>query len=296
MGGHKFLLPSIHCNSLPPVVVFAFLLAPFLGGIGAKQPTPPRTELKHSCSRSISRNVRKVLEADVLRLTRKEGLNGSLPGCPWNPESDLYALHELNKKRRTGRGGSNGWTCGICNKTFKSDYYLDLHLERKHMDVAPVGESFCLADYCEIFEVCRESKGSSVRRRSSQDCDDELLTKERQRCELALTRCFPLDQELSRKWHAKFSKDYCQVLRCSIRAERRRDSEQPLLPVIVPLLVLLLSGFIVFSMTVCCVDYSEDIFQALVDSGVASLDFIRKCRNMRDTTRQAVGVPSKKPV
>ena len=41
---------------------------------------------------------------------------------------DLYYRQELNKMRIS----TDKWLCKYCNKTFLSEYYLDLHLVNRH--------------------------------------------------------------------------------------------------------------------------------------------------------------------
>ena len=55
-------------------------------------------------------------------------------GCPFEPTVDLYGEHEKKKQRNRASQGSGTWTCGICGKSFKNEHYLDLHLERRHME------------------------------------------------------------------------------------------------------------------------------------------------------------------
>jgi hypothetical protein len=167
-------------------------------------------------------------------------------------------------------------------------------MERKHFNVAPEN-GVCLADYCEVFEVCHgESRWKP--KRDKTECNQGALTKIRHKCEIALQRCFPLDVDASRKMHAEISRHYCQVLDCRIRAEKRRDEEEEMIPVIALLIMILLICFIVFTIVVCCVDYSDSLFQFLVDSRIVSVDFVRGALQTRDKARSAAGLPRTKRV
>merc|ERR1719217_46180 len=150
------------------------------------------------------------------------------------------------------------------------------------MNETPSG-GVCLADYCEVFEVCH---GDGKARRPANGCDDDELRKVRRRCEDAMSKCFPLENEASRKLHAQLSRHFCQVLDCRIRNERAKETEGALMPVIVLLILIILVCFIVFSMMVCCVDYSDDIVQFLLDSRLASVGFVKRLLVARDKTRQ----------
>jgi len=63
-----------------------------------------------------------------------------------------------------------------------------------------------------------------------------------------------------------------------------------MMPVIVLLILVMLVCFLVFSMVVCCVDYSDDIFQFLVDSQLASTESVRHLVKARDKTRASIGM------
>lgn len=159
-------------------------------------------------------------------------------------------------------------------------------MENKHMNDTP-SAPVCLADYCEMFEVC--ATDTKFKRRESK-CNNETLSKAKRKCEDALSKCFPLGQEASRRMHAKLSRHYCHVIDCGIREERRRESEEAIMPVIVLLILVILICFVVFSVVVCCVDYSDDIFAFLVESGIMSTAWVKRFMRAREQTRQAVGM------
>lgn len=282
-------------------VVYLLLPAYLLTGVLAakgKEPKAPRTELSHHCSRTVSRNVRKQLEKEILKVASKAGYDQFPPGCPLDPALDKYGTHEKQKQRKRGGGGNSGssWTCGICGKSFKNEHYIDLHLENRHMNETPTN-SVCLADYCEMFENC-EGDSKYKRRRESDEfkCDADELKHSRKRCESAMARCFPVDQEASRSLHAQFSRHWCQGLDCRIREEKWKEHQMALMPVVVLLLLLFLVCFVVFCTVVCCVDNSDDIFQFMIDSGVASNGFVKKCIKAREQTREATGMERTKAI
>merc|ERR1711920_921120 len=96
--------------------------------------------------------------------------------------------------------------------------------------------------------------------------------------------------------HAKNSRQWCQVLDCRIREEQRKEFHSDLMPVVVLLILIVLICFIVFSIVVCCVDYSDDIFQFLVDSHLASTDFVRGMMKAREKTRETIGISRTKGI
>lgn len=263
-----------------------FFLAFSVAAVPKKKDAVPRAELTHRCSRPVSRTVRKQLEKEILRPSIKAGMQSWPTGCPFDPAMDLYGFHEKQKQRKKPGSSGNSWTCGICGKVFKNEHYLDLHMERKHMNES-TGDGVCLADHCEMFEVCQGEARHRPRREAP--CQNATLLTARRRCEDGLQKCFPLGDEVPRALHAKWSRTWCQVLDCKIRDEKRKEHEQALIPVIVVLILILLVCFVIFSIVVCCVDYSDDIFQCMMDSGIASSDFIKRCRRARETTRTTIG-------
>lgn len=248
----------------------------------------PRTECLHKCPRAISRSVRKQLEKEVLKPAGKAGADNWPKGCPLDPARDLWGAHEKQKSRKRGSGSM--WTCGFCGKVFKSEHYLDLHMERKHMNETPTS-GVCLADYCEAFDACQSDAKYRRRREKEEEtaCDNETMANSRRNCEQAMSRCFPLERDEPRKLHAQLTRQFCRVLDCRIQAEKRKEVHGELMPVVIWLILITLVCFIVFSGVVCLVDYSDDIFQVLQNSGIASSATIKRLVTAREKVRQTGG-------
>lgn len=260
-------------------------------GVDSRFAEAPRTELSHKCNRVISRQVRRVVEKEIVKPAAKESLDKWPENCPLDPARDLYSLQEAKKSRK--RGSHLQWACGFCGKVFKSEHYLDLHMERRHMKEVPI-RSICLADYCEVFEVCQvEGRARRAAMANShqdqQSCQPDVMAKARKRCEDSLSKCFPLQASASRQLHARLSRHWCQVLDCRIRLERHQDVHRDPLPVVILVILIVLVGFLFFSFVVCCVDYSEDIFAALISSRVASTDTVHRFLKVREKARESVG-------
>merc|ERR1712046_194703 len=97
---------------------------------------------------------------------------------------------------------------------------------------------------------------------------NETMASAKRDCEDALSRCYPLGEDASRKLHAQFSRHWCQVLDCRIREEKLQAEQNAHMPVAILLILIVLACFVVFAVVVCCVDYSDDIVKFLVDSGL----------------------------
>lgn len=54
-------------------------------------------------------------------------------GCPLEPELDRYGLLEKSKHRVR----HNYWRCRVCNKSFKTEEFIDNHLLSRHPEVLP---------------------------------------------------------------------------------------------------------------------------------------------------------------
>ena len=100
------------------------------------------------CSRSDSRLVRRYLEAEIWPRLKATDVAGSLPSeCPLNPRLDMYLAQEKKKVKKS----KNEYKCGICGKIFRTEYYLDKHMDLKHGDHIDTEMDTCLADFCQIF-------------------------------------------------------------------------------------------------------------------------------------------------
>lgn len=281
------ILPAIARMSLLHLLSTLWL-AYFVNG-APKKDEIPRTELANKCSRPISRLVRKQLEKEIYQPAARAGHIHWPADCPLQPGRDLFFYHESQKTRKRPGSGGSTWTCLISGKSFLNEHYLDLHFENKHTN-ATSEEQTCLADYCELFEVCEEKK-RRPRAREEEKCDQEHLSKVRHACDDSMRKCFPLDgSNESRKLHAQMSRHWCQQLDCVVREEKRKEEESSLVPVVVLLILIVFIGFLVFAIIVCCVDYSDDIVLWFQDSGLMSAAFARKLFKARKETQKKVGV------
>ncbi len=50
--------------------------------------------------------------------------------CVFSPIRDIFYRQELNKVKIS----NDKWLCKYCNKTFYSEYYLDMHFGNRHND------------------------------------------------------------------------------------------------------------------------------------------------------------------
>ena len=102
-------------------------------------------DVSQTCDRSKSRILRKYLNSTAYE---KFPSLLTLQSCPIHPENDIFGSQETSKLQV----GRMEWKCLLCQKHFKSEYYMDKHLHLKHSDKLLIAKnSVCLADYCSVF-------------------------------------------------------------------------------------------------------------------------------------------------
>jgi hypothetical protein len=115
--------------ALPLLLLPLLLLLPPIAG-AARSPPVRRTDLPAfdaSCSRRLSREAASIVESDFLTPAAVRGVPVT-PTCPLLPDRNRYARHEAAKREvRYGQ-----WGCGICGKTFRGEWFMDLHLDSRH--------------------------------------------------------------------------------------------------------------------------------------------------------------------
>lgn len=259
-----------------------------------------RTEFRHTCSRSVSRAVRRLVQQEVRIPASKAGVKHFPEGCPFEYSQDLWEQHELHKVSQGTHGkkdSSKGWKCGYCGKEFKNEYYLDLHMETRHMNETPSHNPVCLADYCGMFEVCEGDKkrsnskswkkGRSRPQNKVVECNEETIIRARRFCENALHKCFPIDDDATKGIHAQLSRSHCQVLDCRVRNER--DNKDNVMPVLILIMMVGFSGVLAFGFVLCCVDHSDAILNWLSSRGAISQGCVKTVVKARADAHQAVG-------
>jgi len=180
--------------------------------------------LTASCDRVASREARNILTTGLLPAVRQLGVEFA-PSCPLHPDHDHLLRHERAKQPAT----QWQWRCGECGKIFKSEHYLDLHLERRHNDTLPAAsDGTCLADYCDILR-CPSWIGSlrhKAEHRSA--CRPAMLEARRALCQHVMHDCF-VASAIGVDLHHVFERmdeRYCHALSCAGR-QRIRDGLEP---------------------------------------------------------------------
>jgi hypothetical protein len=134
--------------------------------------------------------------------------------CPIARQRDMFYEHEKHKERVLY--SKHYWRSLYANKVFKSEYYVDKHMERKHADKIPPGADVCLAEYCDVLQCDRHSAYARDEKKTFPWCDRKHMADTRRACNNLLTQCFP-EQHTNAKaerLNAYFSKYYCDQMTC----------------------------------------------------------------------------------
>jgi len=143
------------------------------------------------CSREESRYVREYFTHATGPIYDKHQLK--IPSeCIFSSKRDIYYDQELNKIRVKEK-----WLCNYCQRTYHTEYQLDLHLSNRHNDTLNHDENaICLADYCSIFrcDVFKRSKKavhSLSFKYPRKHFNEEQLIILRNRCTSIINQCIP---------------------------------------------------------------------------------------------------------
>jgi len=178
-----------------------------------------------SCSRSLSREARSILNNNLVPFAQQLGAEIAT-ACPFHTDHDHLLQHEQVKQPIT----QWQWRCGLCGKVFKSEQYIDAHLERRHKATLPaVTGATCLADYCDILRC--PSWVSSLRH-NSLTCRPAELDSRRAFCQHLMHDCFVTHTDGSDLHHAfeTIEEHFCEPLSCSGQHRLRAGIDLARLP------------------------------------------------------------------
>lgn len=168
-----------------------------------------------ACSRERSRHARAVLDEffyPVVKAARYK-LDAK---CPISQVRDMYYEHETHKE--PVKYSKHYWRSLYSGKVFKSEYYVDKHMERRHGDKIPPEADVCLADHCDLLQCDRHHSYLKNERKKHIWCDEEFLVEIQGKCRQVLSDCFPEDisptHDRAKKLSVYFNKYYCDQLTC----------------------------------------------------------------------------------
>ncbi|KAJ1463047.1 hypothetical protein M885DRAFT_504569 [Pelagophyceae sp. CCMP2097] len=134
------------------------------------------------CDRRRSRVARGVVREALFSGDAHFG--SKLPrSCDLHPDRDVFLAHERAKKAVR----ANLWKCQTCGKQFRTEAFLDAHLEHRHADlIAPAnatGQGVCLGDFCSFLDCPSYERfaATPVLRASDEDEHGEPVTRSKER-------------------------------------------------------------------------------------------------------------------
>ena len=170
-------------------------------------------EYQESCSRELSRAARRVVQRHILQPAAAASVVLSNV-CPFRPELDCYYEHETNGKSETYRGL---WQSSYSQKAFKSERYLDLHLQRFWSQKISPNATECLGMWCDVLG-CTGGNGPQHANLVDENSGHHLEHK----CRAVLHQCFPPGGgAITRRFQNKVFEDLCSF---SSRVERAQTN------------------------------------------------------------------------
>jgi hypothetical protein len=142
--------------------------------------------------------IRAYILSQPIIITSKEVL---LPTCVLNPENDVNYQHYLHKQSSVNTQPisihQHHYRCLTCRKSFRSEYWLDKHIQNKHVQVvnnetspSSFGKNkICLHDYCSFLPCI---PNIIPMERYLPDNDPRTI-KARELCYYAFQSCFKQD-------------------------------------------------------------------------------------------------------
>ncbi|MGB1601335.1 MAG: hypothetical protein ACPIOQ_51850 [Promethearchaeia archaeon] len=132
-----------------------------------------------------------------------------------------------NEKHKKEVRFSN-WRCLYCNKVFKTEYYLERHMESRHPATILL-DGVCLADYCDVIECdMHHTLFEPGRTGESLHCNPNVMQRRRHRCHMVLDQCFPPhDSQVANQLHHEFEHLYCDHLTCDAANDGTMRKREP---------------------------------------------------------------------
>jgi Leucine-rich repeat (LRR) protein len=182
-----------------PHTAQVFLTPPSDGDVEAEETASGRT-----CVRALARDATAAVHAKIVPLLNPAGRLTTGLNCPLNLFQGQFSVHEALKYRR----GANRHTCQECGKAFRTEEWLDVHLNHRHGSMVPVHATVCPHRFCDVL-------GCDC----STQCDSRRLAKLVPKCNALMRQCAPNDET-----YQHLSSVYCGNLTCDGLTELCEES------------------------------------------------------------------------
>merc|ERR1712087_1000605 len=181
-----------------------------------------------SCSRPLSREARELIKTRVLAAAAAAGVQ-IIEQCPLHPTHDEWLSRQ--ERHKTYLAGQL-WRCEFCSKTFKTERYLDDHLDRQHAPPLHNSSNVCVADFCDILGcagwIAAEKKKAFNRPAS---CSPRTLDARRQMCQHMFHDCISQTTPAATSLFAHLDAQLCQPITCLLRQRMLQGT----MPIVAPL-------------------------------------------------------------
>lgn len=174
------------------------------------------------CDRERSRAARAVLRQHVLPMTAKAD-HQLTEQCPFHPLRDLYGMQDAARHKHRGIQ----WKCGFCDKVFRTDAFLDQHMDNNHQNEKHPSADVCLADLCEVLHCDHfvQGHGSSFKsfQQRTAPCRPKLKGQLKHNCQDIADVCFPIaNSNEAALMHEYFVEHFCEAHTCNRKEQLAR--------------------------------------------------------------------------
>ena len=173
-----------------------------------------------NCDRHLAREARRIVK-DVVTTLATSLRAEVASSCPLHASNDHLLPHEERKKALT----QWQWRCAECGKLFKSEHYLDRHLDRKHASLLNSSHATtCLGEYCDILQcpTWLEALRRQERERP-RPCKPNELEARRHLCQHLMHDCFAGGADLHPVFES-MEERFCSPISCAGRQRLRAGS------------------------------------------------------------------------
>lgn len=99
----------------------------------------------HECPRTEASQAKAIVEGALAPAAAAAGLRLSA-ACPFHPSKSVFARQHRHKALEP----KGYWRCGFCQKQFRSEAFLDRHMDLRHHTEVDGNTTVCLGDFCDI--------------------------------------------------------------------------------------------------------------------------------------------------
>jgi hypothetical protein len=171
------------------------------------------------CDYALGRKTRAEIQRVITKRVQAVVGDYEYPAkCRLAAANDKLLPHEKHKKRRYQGKAEGEFECLYCKKRFKSEKYLDLHMERHHS--TEVNGTTCLANFCDVFGTC---PGGAFAK--GKECNATRAIAAKHLCNDIMLECFPATST-AKALLAEMRRSLCGMLDCNARSMEGEEKDQ----------------------------------------------------------------------